>query len=286
MISFLHTFNPSPILISFGFIHIYWYGFFIILGILSAISVCLILGKYYNISAQTIIDLCFYLIIGGILGARIYHIFLEFAYYLANPLSIFKIWQGGLAIHGAIIGGLIALWFYAKKQEPEKFWLLTSLTITALPLAQAFGRFGNFFNQELFGLPTNLPWGIFIAEANRPWQYINYEYFHPTFLYESLGNLAIFLILILIQVLLIKKYKPSEAGNTRPIAPYQIVVATYLFLYSLLRITLEFLRLDSTPVIFGWRFPQLVSLFIIALTIFYFFYLFYKKTNQTKTLDK
>lgn len=280
MINFLHTYHPQPILISLGPINIYWYGLFIVLGALAAILVTLKLASYYGVKKQLVIDLAFWLIIFGIIGARIYHIFLELPYYLNNPLDIFKIWRGGLAIHGAIISGLITVWILAKKYK-HNFWQITALIAPGLVLAQAIGRWGNYFNQELFGLPTNLPWGIPIDIINRPIQYLSFEYFQPTFLYESLGNLAIFIILIICQIYIIKRVRSLPAG--RQVVGYQLLAISYLALYSILRFFLEFLRTDQTPIVLNLRFPQLVSLIIIIICLFY---IFYTKTLKKSVLDK
>jgi len=272
MFNFLHTFHPSPILISLGPINIYWYGVSIVLGILSAIAVAIYLAKPYNLKPETIIDLAAWLIIGGLVGARLYDIGLEWQYYSAQPLDILKVWQGGLAIHGAIIGGLIALWLYAKKYQ-QNFWQLAAIVATSLPLAQAVGRWGNYFNQELFGYPANLPWGIPIDLIHRPFGYLNFEYFQPTFLYESLGNLIIFIILIFFHF-----HKRATS--------YELQVTSYLFMYSSLRFTTEFFRLDATPVIFGLRFPQLISLLIIIFCLIYFIVKFSRKISQNTALEK
>jgi phosphatidylglycerol:prolipoprotein diacylglycerol transferase len=256
MFNFLHTFHPSSVLISFDSINIYYYGFFIVLGIILALLITFKLASLYNIPKDTIIDLCFWLIIGGLIGARLYHVFLEFPYYLNQPLNIFKIWNGGLAIHGGLIAGAIILWLHAKKIK-RSFWLLASIIAPGLALAQAIGRWGNYFNQELFGRPTNLPWGIPINLINRPVEYINFSYFQPTFFYEFLGNFIIFLILLFFHFYTIKKRKKSENFY------YLLITICYLLLYSLLRIFTESLRLDATPVIFGWRWPQIASLAII-----------------------
>jgi phosphatidylglycerol:prolipoprotein diacylglycerol transferase len=294
MIHFLHTFNPEPILISLGPVNIYWYGFFVLLGALAAISVALKLASYYNIKKDTIIDLAFWLIIGGIIGARIYHVLLELPYYLSHPLNIFKIWQGGLAIHGGIIAGGIIIWIFAKKLSPlltkegqggglaveasnnktspnlsllrrgSNFWLLAAILAPGLALAQAIGRWGNYFNQELFGKPTNLPWGIPINIANRPAEYLSSKFFHPTFLYESLGNLLIFIILISIHIWIIKQKRITNYELR--ITNFVLIVICYLMLYSALRFCLEFIRVDATPELLGLRFPQIISLLIIFLT--------------------
>lgn len=277
MFNFLHTFNPSPVMAAIGPVNIYWYGFFILLAAAAALLICLYLAKLYQIKADVIIDLAFWLIISGLAGARLYAVLLELPYFLANPLSIFKIWQGGLAIHGAIIGGLLALWLYAKKNN-FNFFQLAGIIITALPLGQAIGRWGNYFNQELFGYPTALPWGIPIVPANRPLDYLNAQYFHPAFLYESLGSLLIFVILFTAHYLMIKKNKTSGSG-------YVSLFISYFLAYSILRFSLEFIRLDPAPVLFGLRFPQLASLLIIFLSLSYFAYHIWLKIKKNKALD-
>lgn len=274
MFNFIHTFHPSPILATIGPINIHWYGFFIMLGVLAALTVAIYLAKLHGLKSETIIDLAVWLIIGGIIGARLYDIFLEWPYFLTHPQDIIKIWQGGLAIHGAIIGGLIALWLYAKKYR-QNFWQLAAITITALPLAQAIGRWGNYFNQELFGYPTNLPWGLPIGLARRPFEYLIYSYFHPAFLYESIGDLIIFLILIYFQIWLIKKQKFSAAS-------YVLCVASYALLYSILRFSTEFIRIDTTPTLLELRFPQIISLLIIFLSLGYFAYFIRLKIKKNK----
>lgn len=277
MFNFLHTFNPSPIIASIGPINIYWYGFFILLATLASLTVSLYLAKLYKIKTDTMIDLAFWLIIGGLLGARLYEALLELPYFLANPLSIFKIWQGGLAIHGAIIGGLLALWLYTKKNN-FNFFQLAGIIITALPLGQAIGRWGNYFNQELFGYPTALPWGIPIKAANRSVEYFNSQYFHPVFLYESIGNFLIFTILFILHYLIIKKNKTNNIF-------YFTLLVLYFLLYSCLRFFTEFIRIDATLIIFGLRFPQLISLIIIFFSLSYFALHIWLKIKKTKPLD-
>jgi len=266
MINFLHNFNPQPLFFSWGGIEIYWYGFFIVTGIIAGLITTLILANYYDISRDTIFDLAFWLIIAGIVGARICHILLAFDYYWGHPEDIIKVWQGGLAIHGAIIAGIIVLLVYAgkknifreeKKANLKNFWLLAALLAPALALAQAIGRWGNYFNQELFGKPTNLPWGIPINIMNRPVEFISSEYFHPAFLYESLGSLLIFLILIGLHAWYLKKKKQS----------YEFFLIAYAILYSVLRFATEMIRIDPTPELLGLRFPQIISIVIIVLAL-------------------
>lgn len=255
MIDFLHTFNPSPLLISFGPVNLYWYGLFIVLGVIAAILTVLKLAPGYSVKKDQVIDLALWLMIAGLLGARVYDIFLELPFYLDRPLEMFKIWQGGLAIHGAILAGIAAVWIFSRK-EKLPFLPLTDMVVPGLAIGQAIGRWGNYFNQELFGRPTGLPWGIPINIFNRPTEFVSSSYFHPTFLYESLGCLVIFSILSVLTYRKLKKQSPNIYPG--------LITGAYLILYSALRFGLEFIRIDRTPEFFGLRTPQLASLILAA----------------------
>lgn len=257
MIDFLHAYYPDPILFSIGPIVIYWYGFFIVCGVVAAILIATKLGKFHGVKKDDILDLTFLLIVGGIIGARLYHVILEWSYYSEHLLNMFKVWNGGLAIHGAVIAGVFIIWFFSKKKQIN-FWLLTSLIVPGLILAQALGRWGNYFNQELFGKPTVFPWGIPIDIMNRPYEFVSSEFFHPTFFYESIGNFFIFLILISVHFLVIRKKLFNNA--------FFVITAIYLMLYSILRFSLEFIRIDATPEIWSLRLPQIASIIIVLLT--------------------
>lgn len=260
MFFLLHNFLPQPVLFSFGIITVYWYAFFIVLGIIAALSLVLFLAHRFKINSEVIWDLSFYLVLFGIIGARVYEIFLEFPYYSTHPTQIIKIWEGGMAIHGAIIAGAITLFVYIKKNKLD-FWPLLAIVTPGLALGQAIGRFGNWFNQELFGLPTNLPWGIPIALENRPLEYISQPFFQPTFLYESLGSLAIAILLFII--ILKQKNNLNKKLAMR-------ISAGYLALYSVLRFSLEFIKVDATPTILNLRWPQIISLFLFIIAILIF----------------
>lgn len=275
MISFLHNYQPDPIIFQIGPIVLRWYGFFIVLGISAALLISLRLAKRYRLQTDDVFDLAFYLIIGGIVGARIYDVLLQLPYYLDYPWRILQIWRGGLAIHGAIIAGLIIIYFFGQRKKIG-FFKLTALVVPGLALGQAIGRWGNYFNQELFGLPTSLPWGIPISPFNRPVEYISTQYFHPTFLYESLTCLLLFFLLLY----LTKKWIKDESGNgedeikeSGDIRPnkkqtaYVWLTAVYVISYSIIRFLLEFIRLDETPIFLGWRWPQIFSLILILTTL-------------------
>lgn len=256
MFDWLHNFIPDPILFNLGFLSIRWYGLFVVLGMISALYISSYLAKKFSIQKNIIWDLAFYLIIFGLIGARIYEIFLEFPYYLQHPVQMIKIWEGGLAIHGAIIAGLITIYFFSKKQNVS-FWSLAALISPGLALGQAIGRYGNWFNQELFGLPTDLPWGIPISLANRPPEFINEMFFHPTFLYESLGLLIIFAISF--KILLCYNNLEKKTGMR--------IVSSYLILYSVLRFVLEFIKIDKTPTLSGLRWPQIMSILLMLFAL-------------------
>lgn len=270
MINLLHSFYPSSILLNLGQLTIHWYGLCVVLAIGTAIFVSIKLGKYYHINKETILDLAIYLIIGGILGARIYEIFLEFPYYSHNPLSIIKIWEGGLAIHGALIGGILAAFYFAKKNKLSLIKLIALVT-PSMAIGQSIGRWGNWFNQELFGLPSNLPWSIPIEIINRPLQYINFSYFHPTFLYESIGSFFIFCLLLLLTY----RWK-----NNLNIKQSKIIIFTYLFSYSILRFSLEFIKIDQTPILLGLRWPQIACLITIIISLIILFSAFKNKFKE------
>ncbi len=269
MFNFLHTFHPNPILFTLGPVAIHWYGLLVVLGIVAGIAVATWLAKKYGIKSDQVIDLAFWLVIFGLLGGRLYAVFLFADYYFSHPLEIFAVWRGGLAIHGAIIAGAITLWVYAKKKQ-QSFWQWADIVVVALALGQAIGRWGNYFNQELFGKPTSLPWGIPIDIANRPQEFLQSEFFHPTFLYESLLNLVVFGILLTLHLRRIKKDchpDPAAAGEGSPGLQYGIIALIYLILYSAVRIGLEFLRIDETPAALGVRWPIVVSGMIILAAI-------------------
>lgn len=254
--NFLHTFIPQPIAFSLGPVSIYWYGLVVVLGIVAGILLSAYLAKQNGLNPDTIYDLAFYLVIFGLAGARLYDVLLEAPYYLAHPEDILKIWRGGLAIHGAIIAGSLTVFVYTRKFKLDLI-KLTSVLVPGLAIGQAIGRWGNYFNQELFGLPTNLPWGIYISFVNRPPLFANREYFHPTFLYESLGSLILAGTLYYLHQKLATKQK------------YLYIISTYFIGYSLLRFLLEFIRIDYAPGLLGLRWPQIMSLLIIIAVIGY-----------------
>jgi phosphatidylglycerol:prolipoprotein diacylglycerol transferase len=250
-LNFLHYYLPDPIIFSWRFITIRWYGVLIALALLLAIYLALRLARQFNLFSDDVFDLAFWLALSGIIGARAYEVFiLNWSYYQDNYLAIVKIWQGGLAIHGAILGGVVALLAWSKLKN-KNFWQLADLIAPLLALGQAIGRWGNYFNQELFGRPTNLPWGLPITQVHRPDAYFNYQYFHPVFLYESLLDLLLFVVLFF----LLKKNQ-LKTGE---------IFLLYLIGYAIIRFATELIRLDQTIILAGARLPQIVSVAIAIL---------------------
>jgi len=184
---------------------------------------------------------------GGIIGARLYHVIDLWSYYSQHLAQIPAVWHGGMGIYGGILGGVVGLWLYVRKRKGRILPLLDAGAV-GLPLGQAIGRWGNYFNQELYGKSTDLPWGIYIKPENRLIQVMNFDKFHPLFLYESLWCLLIFIIIIkIIKVIPIGKGK---------------IFAVYLGLYGLGRFFLEFLRIEPWT-INGVNVAQIISLGLI-----------------------
>ena len=233
---------------------VYYYGILLAFAIFTGVyAAYLLYKKYYDkFKADCIIDFSPLIILSGIIGARLYYCIVNYSYYLHHPLEIFYIRQGGLSIHGMIIIGICSLYILSKKYKME-FLKLLDVFFCGTALAQSIGRWGNFFNSEAFGLPTNLPWKLYIPVSHRPPQYINFEYFHPTFLYESILDILIFIILLN----LFKRF--SKYPGT--------IAAIYLILYSLARIFVEYLRIDSVLNIYGFPVAQIMSFVLILFAI-------------------
>lgn len=258
--------SPGDIAFSiFGF-PVYFYGITMALSIFSGIYIAYFLYKriYDEVLAEKIIDFSPYLIILGILGARLYYCFVNYSYYRNHPLEILNIRQGGLSIHGMIIVGVLALFYFAKKYKMT-FLKLFDVFMCGTAFAQSIGRWGNFFNSEAFGYPTNLPWKLFIPIDKRPLQFMDSQYFHPTFLYESILDFILFIFLLLI----LKKYS-NKPG---------ITASVYLFMYSFVRIFVEQIRIDSALNIDGIPIAQLVSVVLIFISIILFGFVWSRSNN-------
>lgn len=269
MFNFLHTFRPEPIIFSIGNLQVHWYAVLMIIGGLAGFFVVSKLAEKYNIAKSDIEEFLIYFVIGAVVLARLYYVIYAWDYYSKNLLDIFKIWEGGLAIYGAMITGLLVLFLYHKKFKLN-FLLLLDLIVIALAIGLSFGRWGNYFNQELFGLPTNLPWGIPIDEIHRPVQYLNFQYFHPTFIYESLTMFFTYLLLVGLHWLRIKG-KQIRFG---------LISLTFFTIYGIERFLNEMLRQDFSPFVLGLRINQLVSILIICISLFLWLYYLINKHKE------
>ena len=198
-------------------------------------------------------DFAALLLISGIIGARIYYCCLDPSRYFENPLEIFNIREGGLSIHGALIAGIIMLIILAKKYKLDCMKLLDVFSC-GTAFAQSIGRWGNFFNSEAFGTPTTLPWKLYIPPTQRPAEYFNSDFFHPTFLYESILDLLIFFILLIV----LKKYYNKAPGTT---------LFLYLILYAAARIFVESFRTDSVLSFSGIHIAHIISLIMLIVGI-------------------
>ena len=242
------------ILISIGPITIYWYSFLILISILIGLFIIKKEVKKTKLDKDFIFDLIFYLIPVCIVGARIYYVIFNFSIFKNNLIDIFKIWEGGLAIYGVVISGILFIIYYSRKKK-QSILLTLDILAPCLILGQAIGRWGNFFNKEAHGAVTTLEYleSIHLPEFIIDGMYINGNYYIPTFLYESIWCILGFIVLIILR----NKIKYKKEG---------IIVCSYFIFYSVGRFFIEGLRTDSLYFL-GFRVSQLVSiiLFIIGL---------------------
>jgi phosphatidylglycerol:prolipoprotein diacylglycerol transferase len=227
---------PDPIAFSFGRFEVRWYGIIIAVALIIGIVVSYFIAKYRNQKADEVINFAPFAVIFGVIGARLLHVLVNWSYYSNNLSYIFAFRRGGLAIQGVMLGGILALLIFCKIRKLD-FWVWADIVSPALILGQALGRWGNYFNQEAFGIPTSPPWGLYIDPAYRPSAYSNAEYFLPTFFYEFLANLLLFGLLLWLHRLY--KHRPGRF-------PYGLIFTTYLGVYALYRSVIEFYRLDSS----------------------------------------
>ena len=246
---FWQEYALPAVALQLGSVTIYWYGVTMVLAIAVGVMVARNLAQRTGLAQpQAVYDLAFVVALSALAGARLYAVLLFWPDYAADPWEIFKVWHGGLAIHGALAAGALTLLVYCRRKR-YSFWAWADILAVALPAGQAIGRWGNYFNQELFGPPTSLPWGIFIDPAYRPAGFEQAVVFHPVFLYESLLNLALFLLLWRL------------FRHRRQVG---VMVAAYVAGYGIIRLLMEQLRLDPTPELFGVRWPIVVSVLLIV----------------------
>jgi len=285
--------SPGDTFLDLGFLTIRWYGLLISISVVIGLFISKKLAKSRNINPQYISDILPSLIISSIIGARAYYVIFEWRQYSGNNFftsfdlfnnviqipSFLAIWQGGIAIHGGLIGGFLCILFFCKSKNIHLKTFIDIL-IPSIILGQSIGRWGNFFNNEAFGIPTDLPWKLFIPIQNRPIEFINYQFFHPTFIYESLWNFLIFILLITIF------YQQNNKNSVRP----GFISCLYLIGYSFGRFWIEGLRIDPLCIggippfcDGGLRMAQFISIFLFSSGLIGIFFLRLKSyKNKTR----
>ncbi len=235
----------DPIIFEIGPIALRWYGLLMLTAILVASQIASRAVARKGEDSDNLWDMMFWILIPGFIGARLYYVFIQsprgadgLGYYLSHPGKILQVWGGGIHIFGGFIFGGIALWLFSRIRKLDALVYLDAIAL-GLPLAQAIGRWGNFINQELYGPPTTLPWGLRIDSPHRLAPYNDFAAyppstrFHPLFLYESLWNFLGFALIFWLYRRLEKQLKPGD------------VSLMYLIWYPLGRFFIEFLRTDS-----------------------------------------
>ncbi len=245
----------SRIALDLGPITIYWYGIIIGFGIFLGWFLATREAEKSGLNKDIFSDLLLWAIPIAIISARIYYVIFKWDYYVENPSEIIAIWQGGIAIHGALIGGIITAVIFAKKKNVS-FWKLADIAAPSIILGQAIGRWGNFMNQEAHGGEVTRS---FLENLNLPdliinQMYIGGSYYHPTFLYESLWSLLGFLLLIIL-----RKF-PLHRGE---------LFFSYIIWYSIGRFFIEGLRTDSLMLTDSLRVAQVFSLLLIGIAVFF-----------------
>ena len=256
----------NNIFLSIGPINIYWYSICILLAFVTGYFLALRELKKHNISLDFFYDYFFYMIPIVLVDARIYYVIFEWGYYSKNLLEIFAVWNGGLAIHGGIIAGVIFTIIYTRKHQVDAFKLM-DIVAPCLIIGQAIGRWGNFFNQEVYGQEISLEMlkSLHIPQFIIDGMYIGGTYYHPLFLYESLLCLLGFIILILV-----RKYRKLKVGQ---------ITALYLIIYGVIRFFMEDMRQVEYNLMFGqFKVAQLVSLILVIIGSI----LFIKQMNSKK----
>ena len=254
----------NPVLLNLSFIKIYWYSIMILLGLFIGGSFIIKEGRRFKITEDYMVNMILYAIIFGIIGARLYYVIFNWEYYGQHFIDIFKIWEGGLAIHGGMLFGLLAVIYYTRKYRVNTTRLL-DIAVVGLIIGQAIGRWGNFFNGEAHGAATTLE---FLTSLHLPKFIINGmniygTYDQPTFLYESLWCLIGFIIL-----LVFRRRQYTKIGQ---------ITSLYLIWYGIGRFAIESLRTDSL-MIGNFKMAQIVSVLFVIIGVF----IFIKKARGSK----
>ncbi len=242
--------SPTRNVLEIGPFTIFFYGILIAIGVIVAIVVSRKRYVRFGGDGEFFEKVAIWAVVIGFLGARAAYVLTHSGRFIDRPYAVLFIWEGGLALYGGLTFGALAVIYFVHKANADLF-SFADATAIGIPLAQAIGRWGNYFNQELFGTPTDLPWRLAIDPGNRPPQFADFSYFHPTFLYESLWN-----ALIIVPVILILERKGKLAKG----ASFGMYVAMYAFI----RFWMELLRTDTTFRLFGISRNGWVSLLVFV----------------------
>jgi prolipoprotein diacylglyceryl transferase len=234
VISTLIASIPSPPINGFnlGPLRVTFYGILVTLGVVVAWMVTKRRFLARGGDVEQVEKIMMRVVIWGFVGARLAYVSTNLSRFEGEWWRIIAIWEGGIALYGGLAGGALALWWTCRKLGVPMTMFLDSLA-PGLPLAQAIGRWGNYFNQELFGTPSDLPWAVEIAPQHRPPEFAAYETFHPTFLYESLWNFALAGTIVLLE----RRYPDRLRGR---------LIGIYFVGYGLMRFLLELIRTDTS----------------------------------------
>ena len=263
----------SPIIFEAGPFALRYYGLCIALGIAAGtwLTSRELARKGYDPALA--LDALFFVVPLGFIGARAYHVATDYDLYAGDPFpGVFAVWNGGLGIYGAVIGGFIGVLIFARVRGISPL-VFADAAAPGLILAQAIGRWGNYFNQELFGRPSNLPWAIDIAPDNRPAAFADATSFHPTFLYESIWDVLVCLALLWVARRFAVRLKDGD------------ILLLYVSLYSVGRFFVEALRVDPAFLIGNFR-GNLFVASVLALTFALIFFLRHSAPRKRPTADR
>ena len=249
--------SPGSNSLDIGSLELRAYGLMIALGVLAAAWLFARRFIQRGHSPELASSTTVWAVIAGLIGSRIYHVITDWKTYQGNWGEVWKIWEGGLGIPGAVAAAAAVMWVYARQKGIPLSDIADSVA-PALPLGQAIGRWGNWFNQELYGRPTDLPWALEIDPEHRRLQYLDDETFHPTFLYECIWNLALVGALLWI-------------GKRLTLKPGRLF-GLYVLGYSLGRLWIEFIRVDFASELAGVRVNIWVMLALILGSVAYLIY--------------
>jgi phosphatidylglycerol:prolipoprotein diacylglycerol transferase len=243
--------SPGAVLLHVGPLTLRWYGVVVALAMGAGLWVAARAAGRRGLDPRQMLKVGELALLGGLVGARLYYVLFSWDYYGAAPWKILAVWEGGAAIHGGLIGGLLAGGAYAWRRGLPVGRCLDAAA-PALALGQAIGRWGDFFNEEAFGPPTTLPWGLYVSPAHRPLLYAQADFFHPAFLYESVWSL------IVLGILIASRHRLARAPGALFLA--------YLGWYSFGRLWIERLRVDAL-MLGPFRVAQLASAAGILLAV-------------------